>query len=90
MNTTMDQEATKVPETEASARRLREITSQMREMAEGQEAMTDERVKLMLELHQSGWNNVQIANAAGLTRARVSSILKPILDAKAAEKVAAG
>jgi hypothetical protein len=77
-----------VPETEAKARRLQEITAGMKTMATDQDALTTEREALMVALHDDGWNNVQIATAAGLTRARVSSILKPLLDARG-EKVAA-
>lgn len=69
-------------ETEAQARRLQEITASMRVMASDQDVLTVEREQLMVALHDSGWSNVQIATAAGLTRARVSSILKPLLDAR--------
>lgn len=69
-----------MPDTDAQAGRLREITRRMREMAEGQDTLTEEREALMVALHDAGWNNVQIAGAAGLTRARVSTILKPLLE----------
>lgn len=76
-------------ETEAQARRLQEITQSMRTMAEDQDVLTVEREQLMVSLHDSGWSNVQIATAAGLTRARVSSILKPLLDARGGDGLAA-
>ena len=76
-------------ETEAQARRLQEITKSMRTMASDQDVLTVERERLMVSLHDSGWSNVQIATAAGLTRARVSSILKPLLDARGQEKATA-
>ena len=77
-------------ETEAQARRLQEITASMRVMASDQDVLTVEREQLMVSLHDSGWSNVQIATAAGLTRARVSSILKPLLDARGQEKATTG
>ncbi len=79
-----------MPDTDTSARRLCEITDRMRQMAGDQDALTEEREALMVRLHDAGWNNVQIAEAAGLTRARVSTILKPLLDARAPAVVNGG
>lgn len=69
------------PETpEAMAKRLQEVSTQMEESSTTTTNLGDERIRLMVALHDAGWNNVQIAGAAGgLTRQRVSMILKPEL-----------
>ncbi len=77
-------------DTEAKARRLQEITARMRSMVDDQDALTREREALVVDLHDAGWNNVQIGTAAGLTRARVSTILKPLLEQRASAKVGVG
>ena len=71
-------EGTTLPDTaEQKARRLRELTEELKQEAEVNAAKSAERVRLMQSLARDDkWNNVQIGDAAGLTRARVSTILK--------------
>ncbi len=76
------------PETpEAMAKRLQEVSTQMDVTTSTSNSLSDERIQLMLGLHDAGWNNVQIAGAAGgLTRQRVSMILKPELERRVAAR----
>lgn len=70
---------TKTPE--AKAARLQEVSAQMARGTTEAEKLGAERIALMVELHDAGWSNVLIAAAAGgLTRQRVSMILRPALE----------
>lgn len=71
-----------LPDTaEAKARRLAQLTREIKEGAADMDRRSAERLELMVSLHRDdGWNNVQIGEAADLTRARVSTILKPELE----------
>lgn len=64
---------------EAKARRLRKLTDDLKAEAEANAAKSAERLRIMRSLaEEDKWNNVQIGEAAGLTRARVSSLLKVV------------
>lgn len=67
-----------MPETaEDKARRVAELTREIEDGAAETDKKSAERLELMRKLRdEDGWNNVQIGNAAGLTRARVSTIFK--------------
>lgn len=75
---------------EAQGRRLAELTEEIESSTHDALKLSAERIEVMLALHDLGWNNVQIATAAGLTRARVSTILKPLLEARPRQVVTTG
>lgn len=75
---------------EAHGRRLAELTQEIESSTQAASELSAERIEVMLALHDAGWNNVQIAEAAGLTRARVSTILKPLLASRPRATVTTG
>lgn len=77
--TSVPREGTDVaPDVEAKARELRDLSERMKESTAAMLELGDQRTQVMLDLRAQGWNNAQIAAAAGLTRARVSVLLPGI------------
>ncbi len=71
------------PETaDQLAARLKAISQEVTDADALIGRLSDERIDLMLQLHDQGWNNVQIADCIGLTRQRVSTILAEPLKAR--------
>lgn len=68
------------PETvEDKIGRLRLIQTKITEANAEMNRMAVERSALMMDLHEAGLSNVQIAEITGLTRQRVSTLMAPAI-----------